>query len=86
MECNCLGLVLIWRNFSKKMTRVYIIMVFNYQMHVLLFTFTDISNYLPQKKRGGERKRKVKLKDFTGAFPNSTTKNTLVLTDCNVIL
>lgn len=51
MECNWLGLVLIWRKFSKKMARVYIIMVFKYQMHVLLFAFADILNYLPQKKK-----------------------------------
>lgn len=95
MECNWLGLVLIWRNFSKKMARVYIMMVFNYQMHVLLFAFADILNYLPQKKKKKEEEREVKLtlqkirhlvKDFTGAFPYSTTKITLVLTDYNVII
>lgn len=57
------------------MARVYIMMVFNYQMHVLLFA--DILNYLPQKKKKKEEEREVKLtlqkishlvKDFTGAF------------------
>lgn len=48
---------LIWRNFSKKMARVYIMMVFNYQMHVLLFAFADILNYLPQKKRKRKREK-----------------------------
>lgn len=96
MERNWLGLVLIWRKFSKKMARVYIIMVFKYQMHVLLFAFADILNYLPQKKKKmkvEERKVNLKLqkirhlvKDFTGAFPYITTKNTLVLKDYNVIL
>lgn len=57
MECNWLGLVLIWRKFSKKMARVYIIMVFKYQMHVLLFAFADILNYLPQKKKKNESRR-----------------------------
>ena len=61
MECNWLGLVLIWRNFSKKMARVYIIMVFKYQMHVLLFSFAYILNYLPQKKKRKRKREKLTL-------------------------
>ena len=32
-------------------------MVFKYQMHVLLFAFADILNYLPQKKKKWNYKR-----------------------------
>ena len=36
-------------------------MVFKYQMHVLLFAFADILNYLPQKKKRKRKREKLTL-------------------------